>query len=166
MYNNDIAIANDTFYEFQDNIMTVKANVLQRVNSKFLTSLLGISIALSTMSSATAAIEIDETDFGPSYGTMMVDTVVGKPLQLVTAVAGTAAYIVSLPFSLIGNNAAQAQQTLFVEPWDAMSRCLGCTVAEDNYYKSQVVDDNLTRIIVDQPSEILISTDDYVVVTP
>ncbi|WP_435950255.1 hypothetical protein [Psychrobacter sp. DM8] len=126
------------------------------------------SIVLTTamVHTASAAIEIDETDFGPSYETMVVDTVVGKPLQLVAAVAGTAAYIVSLPFSVIGGNADQAQRKLFVEPWDAMSRCLGCTVAEDNYYKSQVVDDNIVRIVVDQPSEILINTNDYVVVTP
>ena len=42
----------------------------------------------------------------------------------------------------------------------------GCTVAEDNYYKSQVTNDNVVRIVVDQPSEILINTNDYVVVTP
>ncbi|MEN2752148.1 hypothetical protein AAIR29_10950 [Psychrobacter sp. FBL11] len=114
---------------------------------------------------ASAAIEIDERDFGPSYDTMIVDTVVGKPLQLVTAVTGTAAYLVSLPFSLIGGNADQAQQKLFVEPWNAMGRCLGCTVAEDNFYKSQDANDNIVRIVVDQPSEILIDTNDYVVVT-
>ncbi|GAF56321.1 hypothetical protein JCM18901_2032 [Psychrobacter sp. JCM 18901] len=125
-----------------------------------------LGLVAATIQPTFAAIEIDETDFGPSYETMVVDTIVGKPLQLVNAVAGTAAYIVSLPFSLIGGNADQAQQKLFVEPWNAMGRCLGCTVAEDNYYKSQVVDNNVVRIVVDQPSEILINTNDYVVVTP
>lgn len=133
---------------------------------KLLTMMASISLIFAGMQPALAAIEIDETDFGPSYETMVVDTIVGKPLQLVTAVAGTAAYLVSLPFSLIGGNADQAQQKLFVEPWDAMGRCLGCTVAEDNYYKSQVVDNNVVRIVVDQPSEILINTNDYVVVRP
>lgn len=137
---------------------TVKKNVF--------TVAVSLGLMAASMQPALAAIEIDETDFGPSYDTMVVDTVVGKPLQLVSAVAGTAAYIVSLPFSLIGGNADQAQQKLFVEPWDAMGRCLGCTVAEDNYYKSQVVDNNVVRIVVDQPSEILINTNDYVVVTP
>ncbi|WP_131668307.1 hypothetical protein [Psychrobacter pygoscelis] len=119
-----------------------------------------------TQQSAQAAIEIDEANFGPSYETMVVDTVVGKPLQLVNAVAGTAAYIVSLPFSAVGGNADQAQQKLFVEPWQAMSRCLGCTVAEDNYYKSQSNNDDVVRIVVDKPSEILISTNDQVIVMP
>ncbi len=144
--------------------MTVIAP-LHRTRHKFLTAIISVGITMVVMMQpAAAAIEIDETDFGPSYDTMLVDTVVGKPLQLVTAVAGTAAYIVSLPFSLIGGNADQAQQKLFVEPWDAMARCLGCTVAEDNFYKSQGANDNLVRIVVDQPSEILINTNDYVIV--
>ena len=146
--------------------MTVKTRFQHAVKSKLLTALTSISLVVITMHSASAAIEIDETDFGPSYDTMVVDTVVGKPLQLVAAVTGTAAYLVSLPFAVVGGNADQSQQKLFVEPWEAMSRCLGCTVAEDNYYKSQAVDDNTVRIVVDQPSEILINTNDYVVVTP
>lgn len=146
--------------------MSAPAKMKRTAKYKLLTMMASISLIFASMQPALAAIEIDETDFGPSYETMAVDTIVGKPLQLVTAVAGTAAYLVSLPFSLIGGNADQAQQKLFVEPWDAMGRCLGCTVAEDNYYKSQVVDSNVVRIVVDQPSEILINTNDYVVVTP
>ena len=146
--------------------MTDKTHNPRTAKHKLLTAIASASLILMTMQPALAAIEIDETDFGPSYETMTVDTVVGKPLQLVTAVAGTAAYLVSLPFALIGGNADQSQQKLFVEPWDAMSRCLGCTVAEDNYYKSQVVDKNVVRIVVDKPSEILINTNDYVIVNP
>ncbi|KAF0569252.1 hypothetical protein FQV37_159 [Psychrobacter nivimaris] len=146
--------------------MTVKAKTQRTVKQRFFTVLATLGLVAATIQPTFAAIEIDETDFGPSYEKMVVDTIVGKPLQLVNAVAGTAAYIVSLPFSLIGGNADQAQQKLFVEPWNAMGRCLGCTVAEDNYYKSQVVDNNVVRILVDQPSEILINTNDYVVVTP
>ena len=131
---------------------------------KIASAAVSMSLIMVLMQPASAAIEIDESDFGPSYETMVVDTVAGKPLQLINAVAGTIAYVVSLPFSLIGGNAEQAQQKLFVEPWDAMARCLGCTVAEDNYYKSQVVNDNVVRIVVDQPSEILINTNDYVIV--
>ena len=146
--------------------MTVRANNQRAVKQKLFTAVASLGLMAASMQPALAAIEIDESDFGPSYETMVVDTVVGKPLQLVNAVAGTAAYIMSLPFSLIGGNADQAQQKLFVEPWSAMGRCLGCTVAEDNYYKAQAVNDNVVRIVVDQPSEILINTNDYVVVTP
>lgn len=147
--------------------MTAKVHFQRVIKSKLLTVVASVSLAAITISPASAAIEIDETDFGPSYETMVVDTVVGKPLQLVAAVTGTAAYLVSLPFAVIGGNADQSQQKLFVEPWNAMSRCLGCTVAEDNYYKSRAVEDNDTiRIVVDRPSEILINTNDYVVIRP
>ena len=146
--------------------MTAQANVKRSAKYKLLSVMVSTGLVFASMQPALAAIEIDETDFGPSYETMAVDTIVGKPLQLVAALAGTAAYIVSLPFSLIGGNADQAQQKLFVEPWDAMGRCLGCTVAEDNYYKSQVIDNNVVRIVVDQPSEIIINTNDYVVIKP
>ena len=146
--------------------MTAQANVKRSAKYKLLSVMVSTGLVFASMQPALAAIEIDETDFGPSYETMAVDTIVGKPLQLVAAIAGTAAYIVSLPFSLIGGNADQAQQKLFVEPWDAMGRCLGCTVAEDNYYKSQVINNNVVRIVVDQPSEIIINTNDYVVVKP
>ena len=146
--------------------MTAQANVKRSAKYKLLSVMVSTGLVFASMQPALAAIEIDETDFGPSYETMAVDTIVGKPLQLVAALAGTATYIVSLPFSLIGGNADQAQQKLFVEPWDAMGRCLGCTVAEDNYYKSQVINNKVVRIVVDQPSEIIINTNDYVVVKP
>lgn len=125
-----------------------------------------ITLLVASIQPAQAAIEIDETDFGPSYETMVVDTVVGKPLQLVAAVAGTAAWVVSLPFSMAGGNAEQAQQKLVIEPWQAMQRCLGCTVAEDNYYATQNTNNNEVRIVVDRPSEIIINTNDHVVVSP
>lgn len=126
--------------------------------------LAAIAVAMSISAPSYAAIEIDEEDFGPSYESMVVDTVVGKPLQLVNAIAGTAAYIVSLPFSVVGGNADIAGEKLIAEPWHAMTRCLGCTVAEDNYYKSAAQDNNQVRIVVDQPSEILINTKDEVII--
>lgn len=144
--------------------MTVNTKSTRTIKNKLTTALISASLIAAVMQPASAAIEIDETDFGPSYGTMAVDTIAGKPLQLVAAVAGTAMFLVSLPFSIIGGNPEQAQQKLLFEPWDAMARCLGCSVAEDNYYKSQIPNDNMVRIVVDQPSEILINTNDYVIV--
>jgi len=147
--------------------MTVKAKKQRSVGQKAFTVAVSLSLMAASMQPALAAIEIDESDFGPSYETMLVDTTVGKPLQLAAAVTGTALYLVSLPFSVIGGKTNQAQQKLFVEPWSAMGRCLGCSVAEDNYYKSQATDDdNVVRIVVDQPSEIFINTNDYVIVNP
>lgn len=111
-----------------------------------------------------AAIEINEEEFGPSYGSIVADTVVGKPLQLGAAIAGSAAYVVSYPFSYFGGNKEQVKRKLVTEPWSAMNRCLGCTVAEDNYYKSQQQDPNGVRLVVGNEYEVIINTDDNIVI--
>ncbi len=47
---------------------------------------------------------------------MLADTLVARPVGLVTTVVGSAVYVVSLPFSLLGGNEKQARQKLVVEP--------------------------------------------------
>ncbi len=47
---------------------------------------------------------------------MVLDAVVLRPVGLVTTVAGTAIYTISLPFSLLGGNEAQVREHLINEP--------------------------------------------------
>ena len=47
---------------------------------------------------------------------MMFDLVLLRPLGLAGFVAGTAVFIVSLPFSLLGGNTGEAAQKLVVAP--------------------------------------------------
>ena len=64
----------------------------------------------------------------PSALAMAGDLVLARPLLLVGTVVGTVFYVVSLPFSLAGGNAAEAGKTLVVGPAMAtFVRCLGCT---------------------------------------
>ena len=51
-----------------------------------------------------------------SFGTMVVDAAVARPLGLGATVVGAAAWIVSLPFSALGGNVRAAAQKLVVEP--------------------------------------------------
>ena len=51
-----------------------------------------------------------------SFGTMVVDAAVARPLGLGATVVGTAAWIVTLPFSALGGNVRAAAQKLIVEP--------------------------------------------------
>ena len=125
---------------------------------------LATTIALSTH--AQAAIEIDENDFGPTYSTTAADIVVGKPLQLAAAVAGTALHVVGLPFSIASNSVDSSAEVLVRQPWENMRRCLGCSPAYDNYIKNQHNPQNETRFTVDGPSEIIINTDQAVVIGP
>ena len=47
---------------------------------------------------------------------MAVDLVFIRPLGLAGTVAGSAVYVVSLPFTLLGGNAGEAGKKLVVEP--------------------------------------------------
>lgn len=64
-----------------------------------------------------------ETGFGPqpqpalpSSGVMAADAVIGRPLGLATTIAGTAAFLVTLPMSLGSDSAAEAAWGLVGQP--------------------------------------------------
>lgn len=129
--------------------------------------LLASALTLATVTGAHAAIEIDETrDFGPTYGSTMADVTIGKPLQVVGAVLGTVAHVVNLPFAAASDSIDESYDTLVRGPWQALQRCSGCTPAYDNYVKSQANPQGQVRFVVTQPSEVIINTNDTVVVSP
>ncbi|RMD82402.1 MAG: hypothetical protein D6815_09325 [Candidatus Dadabacteria bacterium] len=66
----------------------------------------------------------------PSDGEMVVDATVARPLGAVAAVGGTALFVATLPFSLLGGNTKEAAEKLMVGPVkEAFVRCLGCRSA-------------------------------------
>lgn len=72
----------------------------------------------------------DAVDESPSAGAMVGDLLVARPLGLAITLGGTAAFLVSLPFTLAGGNTGEAAQTLVVGPArNTFVRCLGCTEA-------------------------------------
>lgn len=84
-----------------------------------------LAICLLAFSSAGHAQAIDEE---PSALAMTGDALLVRPALLAITVVGSAVYIVSLPFSLLGGNAAEAGETLVMGPAKAtFIRCLGCT---------------------------------------
>lgn len=89
-----------------------------------LVSILGFALMLMTPQlSYSEAVEEH-----PSALAMAGDLVIARPLLLVATVAGTAVYLVSLPFSLAGGNAGEAGNMLVVGPAKStFLRCLGCT---------------------------------------
>ena len=63
----------------------------------------------------------------PSAAAMMGDLVIVRPVMLGLTILGSAAYLVSLPFTLMGGNADEAGKTLVVDPAKTtFVRCLGC----------------------------------------
>lgn len=115
---------------------------------------------------AHSAVEINENDFGPTYGTATADILVAKPLQLAGAVAGTALHVVGLPFSIASDSVDSSYEVLVQQPWDKLRRGVGYSEAYDTYVKNQGVNPNEVRFVVDRPSEVIINTDQNVQINP
>lgn len=68
----------------------------------------------------------------PSSMEMLGDLIIARPLLLAATALGTAAFIITLPFSAMGGNTKESAQTLIADPGDSLLfRCLGCTEQED-----------------------------------
>ncbi|MDE1463560.1 hypothetical protein [Spartinivicinus poritis] len=115
---------------------------MQRLKSK-LSGLLGtvltaVLLAMPVTSQAEiqsidADVKAERTIVGtkqdPSAYAMVGDALIARPLLFGMTVVGSVAYVVTLPFSLLGENASQAAETLVLQPARAtFVRCLGCTV--------------------------------------
>jgi hypothetical protein len=84
-----------------------------------------VAACLLAFSSLGHAQAVDES---PSALAMTTDALLLRPLLLATTIVGSAVYLVSLPFSALGGNAAEAGEVLVVGPAKAtFVRCLGCT---------------------------------------
>ena len=87
-----------------------------------------------------AQASIDES---PTAGAMAGDLIVARPFGLALTVVGTAAFIVSLPFTLLAGSASEAAETLMIGPAETtFMRCLGCT---NNGYSNKDIEKNRAR---------------------
>lgn len=127
---------------------------------------LAVMTAVMLSTQAHAAIEIDEKDFGPTYGTVAADVALVKPFQVAKALAGTLVHVAGLPFTLASGSVESSADVLVRQPWQDLKRCVGCTGTYDNYIKNQNADTTQTRFTVDGPAEIIINSDQNVVVNP
>ncbi|MBZ2169373.1 MULTISPECIES: hypothetical protein [Marinobacter] len=88
------------------------------------TLIAAVAACLLAFSSIGHARAIDES---PSALAMTGDALFARPVLFATTLVGGAVYLVSLPFSLLGGNADEAGETLFLGPARAtFVRCLGC----------------------------------------
>jgi hypothetical protein len=76
---------------------------------------LGVTLGLGLAGPA-AAIDDYAEPGTPSAAAMGVDFVLVRPVSLAATAVGAGLFIVSLPFSLLGMNAADAGKRLVVEP--------------------------------------------------
>lgn len=67
----------------------------------------------------------------PTALAMVADVVLVRPAMLGITAIGTAFFVISLPFSLVGGNAGEAASVLVAQPAaNTFVRCLGCTRVE------------------------------------
>jgi len=92
---------------------------------------LAIAMLLPQTLLAERRATIDES---PNAGVMVADLVVARPVGVLVTAAGTAAFLVSLPFTLLAGHASDAAETLMIGPaTNTFMRCLGCTNAGYTY---------------------------------
>lgn len=79
-------------------------------------SWLGLAAAALLVASPLAvAGESNRTD-DASFGTMVVDAAIARPLGLGATIVGSALWVVTLPFSALGGNVGEAAQELVMKP--------------------------------------------------
>ena len=100
-------------------------------SQRVLITLLAACLLLPQTLWAERTISVDES---PHAGVMAADLVIARPVGVVLTVVGTAAFIVSLPFTLLAGNASDAAEQLMIAPASStFMRCLGCTQTGYSY---------------------------------
>ncbi|MBT8334030.1 MAG: hypothetical protein HKP41_20835 [Desulfobacterales bacterium] len=78
--------------------------------------LLAIVLLCAPLSALAATIEDKRTRKQADPAVMAADLVLVRPLGIVATLAGSAVFIVSIPFSAIGGNTEEAWESLVVSP--------------------------------------------------
>lgn len=86
-----------------------------KMTSLLVAGVLAVSTSVVPMT-ASAYDDYMAVDPKPTGGEMLADVVLVRPFMLVSTVVTTAAFIVSLPFSLLGGNVDEAAKSLVLEP--------------------------------------------------
>jgi hypothetical protein len=89
---------------------------MKRLQRCLLNMLLALAIANAVFVPAAAAAEIDD-NYGLSRSeAMFIDGLLIRPGMVVVTAVGVVAFVVTLPFSILGGNVGEAGEKLVVEP--------------------------------------------------
>ena len=88
-----------------------------RISSRALGYILAGALGFSSLAMPLSASAYNRLDDGkPTSGDMLAELMI-RPFALVSTVAGTAVFIVTLPFNALDNNIGEAANTLVAEPF-------------------------------------------------
>ena len=86
-----------------------------RIAKKFLVIFMISVFLIAPVASTALADEYFERE-DPSGAQMIFDVILVRPIGIVATVVGSVFYVVSLPFSLLGENSDEASQALVKDP--------------------------------------------------
>lgn len=112
-------------------------NTLRRIATTFILALGMIAAPVYAQTDYTESTNYEDPRFDvnapPAYA-MVADLIIARPIGAAMTVVGTAAFIVSLPFTALGGNVGEAADALVGEPARlTFARCLGCTTSHSRY---------------------------------
>lgn len=104
-----------------------------RIAKSFAMSVLLFQLMLPTQAMADSISRQKQLN-EPGPAEMVLDGIVVRPIMLGLTVLGTAVFIVTSPFSLLGGNLGDAADELVVKPAKmTFIRCLGCSTPERKF---------------------------------
>ena len=93
-----------------------------------------LALLLVGMLCASPVYSQSSIDERPNAFAMTGDLLVARPLGAAITAVGAAAFVVSLPFTIMGGAVSESAETLVLGPAEAtFVRCLGCLVAGYSY---------------------------------
>ena len=100
----------------------------------FRTTAAALALTTGLLTLPAQAEEVQTTSGDPAYDiqtpkayAMLGDLIIARPLLIGATAIGVVAFVVSLPFTALGGNVAEAGEALVLEPGkEAFVRCLGC----------------------------------------
>lgn len=92
------------------------------------------ALLLASMLCASPAYSQSSIDERPNAFAMTGDLIVARPLGAALTAAGAAAFVVSLPFTIMAGSVSESAEALVLGPAEAtFVRCLGCLVSGYSY---------------------------------
>lgn len=100
----------------------------------FRTTAAALALTTGLLTLPAQAEEVQASSGDPAYDiqtpkayAMLGDLIIARPLLIGATAIGAVAFVVSLPFTALGGNVAEAGEALVLEPGkEAFVRCLGC----------------------------------------
>lgn len=82
----------------------------------FLFALTLVMSPLPVLSATIDEVQRNRTENPPDPGAIIVDLIAVRPLGILATIAGSAVFIVSVPFAALGGNTEDVWQSLVVDP--------------------------------------------------